>query len=116
MTALALAGILACPALARSDGSVTAAAIMGTSSVATAPAKTRKSKPKKAKPKEAKAAAADALQLKGTEAGSSSTASVSGTATSLPARKSYTCPMDGGHFDKPGKCPKCGMDLLEEKI
>jgi hypothetical protein len=31
------------------------------------------------------------------------------------AAKSYTCPMDGGHFDKPGKCPKCGMDLVPEK-
>jgi len=24
----------------------------------------------------------------------------------------YTCPMCGGEFDKPGKCPKCGMDLV----
>jgi len=24
----------------------------------------------------------------------------------------YTCSMCGGEFDKPGKCPKCGMDLV----
>ena len=29
--------------------------------------------------------------------------------------KVYTCSMDGGSFDKPGKCPKCGMDLIEKK-
>ena len=29
--------------------------------------------------------------------------------------KSYTCSMCGGSFDKPGKCPKCGMDLIEKK-
>lgn len=28
----------------------------------------------------------------------------------------YTCSMDAGvHQDKPGKCPKCGMDLVQEK-
>ena len=27
----------------------------------------------------------------------------------------YTCPMCGGEFDKPGKCPKCGMDLVPVK-
>jgi hypothetical protein len=30
-------------------------------------------------------------------------------------KKFWTCPMDGGHFDHPGRCPKCGMDLVEEK-
>jgi hypothetical protein len=34
-----------------------------------------------------------------------------------PAKHSHwVCPMhDGGESDKPGKCPKCGMDLIEEK-
>lgn len=27
----------------------------------------------------------------------------------------WTCPMDGGSFDKPGKCPKCGMDLTKKE-
>ena len=28
----------------------------------------------------------------------------------------YTCPMDKDVVsDKPGKCPKCGMDLVEKK-
>jgi hypothetical protein len=30
-------------------------------------------------------------------------------------KKSYTCSMCGGDFDKPGKCPKCGMKLKEIK-
>lgn len=29
--------------------------------------------------------------------------------------KVYTCSMCGGSFDKAGKCPKCGMDLIEKK-
>jgi rubrerythrin len=31
------------------------------------------------------------------------------------ASKVYTCSMCGGSFDKAGKCPKCGMDLIEKK-
>lgn len=27
----------------------------------------------------------------------------------------WTCPMCGGHFDKAGKCPECGMDLIQKK-
>ncbi len=27
--------------------------------------------------------------------------------------KKYVCPMDGYTSDKPGKCPNCGMDLVE---
>ncbi len=27
--------------------------------------------------------------------------------------KKYFCPMDGFTSDKPGKCEKCGMDLIE---
>lgn len=27
----------------------------------------------------------------------------------------YICPMDGYISDKPGKCPRCGMDLVEKK-
>lgn len=30
-------------------------------------------------------------------------------------KTTYTCPMCGGDFDEPGKCPKCGMDLIEKK-
>jgi len=30
--------------------------------------------------------------------------------------KTYTCSMCGGSFDKAGKCPKCGMDLIEKKV
>ena len=29
--------------------------------------------------------------------------------------KTYVCSMDGYTSDKPGKCPKCGMDLVEKK-
>lgn len=29
--------------------------------------------------------------------------------------KRYVCPMDGYQSDKPGKCPKCGMELKEKK-
>ncbi len=32
-----------------------------------------------------------------------------------PMAKTYVCPMDGTTSDKPGKCPKCGMDLVEKK-
>lgn len=32
-------------------------------------------------------------------------------------RYHYVCPMhDGGESDKPGRCPKCGMDLVKEEI
>ncbi len=35
------------------------------------------------------------------------------TTTTSPAMSAmYTCPMDTDvHSDKPGKCPKCGMEL-----
>jgi Cu+-exporting ATPase len=38
-------------------------------------------------------------------------------AAAKPAAKArYVCPMhDGGESDHPGHCPKCGMDLVEEK-
>lgn len=26
----------------------------------------------------------------------------------------WTCPMCGGAYDKPGKCPDCGMDLVKK--
>jgi len=30
--------------------------------------------------------------------------------------KNYTCPMHPDvNSDKPGKCPKCGMDLIAKK-
>ncbi|HVZ79334.1 MAG TPA: heavy metal-binding domain-containing protein [bacterium] len=27
----------------------------------------------------------------------------------------WTCPMCGGSYDKAGKCPDCGMDLVQKK-
>ena len=30
-------------------------------------------------------------------------------------KRMYQCPMDGTLSEKPGKCPKCGMDLVEKK-
>jgi hypothetical protein len=36
--------------------------------------------------------------------------------TDSTAKKVYTCPMHPEVIsDKPGKCPKCGMDLVEKK-
>ena len=33
-----------------------------------------------------------------------------------PTTYTYTCPMHPEiHANKPGKCPKCGMDLIKEK-
>lgn len=31
-----------------------------------------------------------------------------------PASESYVCPMGCAKSDKPGKCPKCGMDLVKQ--
>jgi rubrerythrin len=44
-------------------------------------------------------------------------AEIIGSATTAKpaADMKYTCPMCGGAFDKPGKCPKCGMNLVEKK-
>jgi rubrerythrin len=39
----------------------------------------------------------------------------SGTTAKPAADIKYTCSMCGGVFDKPGKCPKCGMTLVEKK-
>ena len=33
----------------------------------------------------------------------------------IEIEKSFTCSMDGGHYSSAGHCPKCGMDLIEEK-
>ncbi len=30
--------------------------------------------------------------------------------------KMYQCAMDGHTSDKPGKCPKCGMELKEKEM
>ncbi|KAF0126866.1 MAG: copper/silver-translocating P-type ATPase [Elusimicrobia bacterium] len=30
-------------------------------------------------------------------------------------KKKYVCPMGCAESDKPGRCPKCGMDLVEKK-
>lgn len=36
--------------------------------------------------------------------------------TTQPAKKQYTCPMHPEvSLDQPGKCPKCGMNLVEKK-
>jgi len=36
---------------------------------------------------------------------------------SATAKITYTCPMHPEvTSDKPGKCPKCGMDLVEKKV
>jgi hypothetical protein len=36
---------------------------------------------------------------------------------SATANITYTCPMHPEvTSDKPGKCPKCGMDLVEKKV
>ena len=32
-----------------------------------------------------------------------------------PVKKIYVCPMGDYQGDKPGKCPKCGMTLVEKK-
>jgi len=32
-----------------------------------------------------------------------------------PGKAAYVCPMGCAESDKPGKCPKCGMDLVEKK-
>jgi hypothetical protein len=46
----------------------------------------------------------------------SSGASATDTATVLKAGVIYTCPMHPEVIsDKPGKCPKCKMDLVEKK-
>lgn len=34
-------------------------------------------------------------------------------ASDVAATHKYFCPMDGFTSDKPGKCAKCGMDLIE---
>lgn len=31
-----------------------------------------------------------------------------------PAGTTYVCPMGCSKSDKPGKCPKCGMDLVKQ--
>lgn len=31
-----------------------------------------------------------------------------------PAGETYVCPMGCSKSDKPGKCPKCGMDLVKQ--
>ena len=37
--------------------------------------------------------------------------------TDSTVKKLYTCPMHPEVIsDKPGKCPKCGMDLVEKKM
>jgi predicted ATP-dependent serine protease len=35
----------------------------------------------------------------------------------MEKRTHWVCPMhDGGMSDKPGRCPKCGMDMVEEEV
>lgn len=44
------------------------------------------------------------------------TPAVPGAGTTAPAATRWTCPMEecGIHTDQPGKCPRCGMDLVRE--
>ena len=46
---------------------------------------------------------------------SAETAASKGSTTDKVVHKTYVCPMDGYTSDKPGKCPKCGMDLELKK-
>jgi hypothetical protein len=39
--------------------------------------------------------------------------SIKGSQTKTKVVKKYVCTMDGATSDKPGKCPKCGMDMKE---
>lgn len=39
--------------------------------------------------------------------------SAKGSQTKTKVVTKYVCTMDGGTSDKPGKCPKCGMDMKE---
>lgn len=45
-----------------------------------------------------------------------------GTATTRPTtcpagqHDKYVCPMGCASSDKPAKCPKCGMDMVEKKV
>ena len=40
-----------------------------------------------------------------------------GQACSAKSKVAYTCPMDKGiTSDKPGKCSKCGMDLVKQEV
>ena len=52
-----------------------------------------------------------------TKTATTTTAPADGSAT-VPqgiAASNYTCPMHPEvHSDKPGKCPKCGMDLVKK--
>jgi YHS domain-containing protein len=44
-------------------------------------------------------------------------ASQSQPAKKKPGKKAaYVCPMDGYRSAKPGKCPKCGMDLQKQEV
>jgi rubrerythrin len=60
----------------------------------------------------------DLLKLQEKKGGDKAGAKVEG---SKPAPKAsegkkvvWTCPMCGGSYDKPGKCPDCGMDLVKK--
>ena len=47
----------------------------------------------------------------------SSNSSTKENITEQPTGKVYTCPMHPEvTSDKPGQCPKCGMDLVEKKV
>ncbi len=49
------------------------------------------------------------------KAASSEVTNSKDSASDKVAHKTYVCSMDGYTSDKPGKCPKCGMDLEEKK-
>lgn len=41
---------------------------------------------------------------------------VKGSQTKTKVVTKYVCTMDGATSDKPGKCPKCGMDMKEQEM
>ncbi len=52
-----------------------------------------------------------ALTLAGFAAGCGSPSG--GNSTTTTPKKQYACPMECATSDKPGACPKCGMEMKE---
>ena len=58
----------------------------------------------------------DLLKLQEKKGGDKAGPKVQGSksAASKAEKMVWTCPMCGGSYDKPGKCPDCGMDLVKK--
>ena len=60
----------------------------------------------------------DLLKLQEKKSGKKAPSKVEGSKPSAAASKVqkvvWTCPMCGGAYDKAGKCPDCGMDLVKK--